>query len=116
MTPLPLRVEVVRFAGSRRIWTDNGPSGTPRLSPMGDDDERADTDECRRQLNTDHCAATEIDQLPGEPWLWAREEASVERGGLGGDPAVASLGAVADCGGRAGVGGFAEHSEVGVGL
>jgi transposase len=24
-----------------------------------------------------------IDQFPGEPWLWAREEASVERGGLG---------------------------------
>ena len=31
-----------------------------------------------------------IDQLLGEPWLWAREEASVERGGLGRDPAARS--------------------------
>jgi integrase/recombinase XerD len=57
-----------------------------------------------------------IDQLPGEPWLWAREEASVERGGLGRDLAVASVGAVADFGDRAGVGDFAEHGEGGVGL
>ena len=44
------------------------------------------------------------------------EEASVERGGLGGDPAVAPLGAVVDFGDRAGVGDFAEHGEGGVGL
>jgi hypothetical protein len=57
-----------------------------------------------------------IDQLPGEPWLWAREEASVERGGLGRGPAVAPVGAVADFGDRAGVGDFAEHGEGGVGF
>ena len=44
----------------------------------------------------------------------AREEASVERGGLGRDPAVAPVGAAVDFGDRAGIGDFAEHGESGV--
>jgi hypothetical protein len=47
--------------------------------------------------------------------LWAKEEASVERGGLGGDPAAASVGAAVDFGDRAGVRDFAEYREGGVG-
>jgi hypothetical protein len=39
---------------------------------------------CRRQLNTDHGAATEIDQLPRDPGRSrAREEAGADCGGLG---------------------------------
>jgi hypothetical protein len=43
-------------------------------------------------------------------------EAGVERGGLGGDPAVTAVGTVVDFGDRAGVGDFAEHREGSVGF
>ena len=57
--------------------------------------------ELRRGHRTEQIIATEL---------------SVERGGLGRDPAVTSVGAVTDLGDRAGVGDFAEHGEGSVGL
>lgn len=62
------------------------------------------------------CRKANFDQLPVDPWLCrAEEEASVGRGGLGGDPAAAAVGGCVDLGDREGVRDLEEHGEGGGG-